>query len=67
MTVPIVADPCQVLGVSRQASPAEITAAYEALARVFDPSRWTNAGPEIEAEAHWWHALVDAAHRALQT
>jgi curved DNA-binding protein CbpA len=59
-------DPFVLLGLSRSAGTAEIDAAYELLAAVFDPRRWSGAIPSVQAEAiAWSEALSEAREAAL--
>ncbi len=54
-------DPFELLGVSRAATEAEISAAYLRLAEVFNPERWQDAAPEICIDAIRWHEAIDQA------
>jgi preprotein translocase subunit Sec63 len=56
-------DPFELLGVPRDATDAEINAAYRRLAPVFDPRRWEDASPEVRAQAQSW---TDALGRARE-
>lgn len=59
-------DPFELLGVARDATDAEINAAYRRLAPVFDPRRWVDGDPQVLAEARAWSAtLVRAREAAL--
>jgi hypothetical protein len=70
-------DPFDLLGVGRDATAAEINAAYRRLAPVFDPRRWnerldttsaarSDEAVELVAEARAWsEALVRAREAAL--
>ena len=54
-------DPFELLGVSRAATEADISAAYLRLAEVFNPGRWKDAAPEISIDAIRWHEAIDQA------
>jgi hypothetical protein len=59
-------DPFDLLGVTRDATDAEINAAYRRLAPVFDVRRWMDASPRVQAEARsWTDALVRAREAAM--
>jgi preprotein translocase subunit Sec63 len=59
-------DPFELLGVDRDASDAEINAAYRRLAPVFDPRRWGDESPAVQAQARAWsETLVRAREAAM--
>jgi preprotein translocase subunit Sec63 len=59
-------DPFDLLGLTRNATDAEINAAYRRLAPVFDPRRWMDASPAVQAQAQsWTDALVRAREAAM--
>ena len=61
-------DPFELLGVGRDATEAEINAAFRRLAPVFDPRRWNAdpSSPQLAVEAQGWSdALVRAREAAL--
>lgn len=59
-------DPFDLLGVNRDATDAEINAAYRRLAPVFDPRRWCDDSPEVLAQARAWsETLVRAREAAM--
>ncbi len=53
-------DPCQLPGVVRHVTDAEITGAYARLTTVFDPRRWA-ASPDRRHEAQAWTNSVNEA------
>lgn len=57
-------DPFDLLGVARNATDAEIHAAYRRLAPVFDPRRWADAPPEVQAQARSWSEALGRAREA---
>lgn len=57
-------DPFDLLGVARDATDAEINAAYRHLAPVFDPRRWVDATPEVQAQARAWSEALGRAREA---
>jgi hypothetical protein len=57
-------DPYDLLGVQRTATPAEVVAAYEHVAEIFDPSRWA-ASPELAREATAWAEAIEGARRTI--
>lgn len=57
-------DPYELLGVSHDASPDEITSAYTRLSAVFDPDRWA-ASPRLAEEATEWSTAIDEARRTI--
>jgi len=57
-------DPFELLGVARDATDTEINAAYRRLAPVFDPRRWGDEPPEVQAQAQAWSAALGRAREA---
>ena len=53
------------LGVTRGASAAEITAAYRALAQIYHPDRYADAAPRVQAEANKRMQALNAAYEQL--
>lgn len=57
-------DPFDLLGVDRDATDAEINAAYRRLALVFDPRRWCDESLEVQAQARAWSETIVRARDA---
>jgi curved DNA-binding protein len=60
-----VEDPYEVLGVSRGADPAMITAAYRRLVREHHPDIYVDDDPDQRAQRHERMASINAAYRIL--
>lgn len=60
-------DPYQVLGLSRDASPAEVEARVEQLRRENDPSRLGDMSEELQAHAARRVEQVEVAWKSLQS
>jgi len=61
-----VADPWQVLGVRRDASPEEIKKAYYELVKQYHPDRVNSLGPELQALAREKTTQLNRAYEQLQ-
>jgi curved DNA-binding protein CbpA len=57
-------DPYELLGVQRTSTTAEVVSAYEHLAVIFEPGRWT-ASPSLAREATAWAERIDEARRTI--
>jgi curved DNA-binding protein CbpA len=60
----VAVDPYQLLGVQRTSSTIEVVLAYEHLAVIFDPVRWT-ASQSLTREATAWAEAIDEARRTI--
>ncbi len=60
------ADPWQVLGVRRDASPEEIKKAYYELVKQYHPDRVNSLGPELQALAREKTTQLNRAYEQLQ-
>lgn len=58
-------DPYEVLGLSRGASPQQISEAYRALVQIYHPDRYAEAPPRVKDEALRRMQAVNAAFQAL--
>ena len=59
------ADPFHVLGIPRNANRAEINAAYERLAEIYNPDRFGNTGSGARSEAQRRMAAIAVAREQL--
>ncbi|MCR6663369.1 MAG: DnaJ domain-containing protein [Luteimonas sp.] len=61
------AAPYQVLGLTRDASDAEIDQAYRRLMSQYHPDKFSNASPELRAEAEKKAREINAAYDKIKT
>lgn len=59
-------DPYLLLGLSRDASPAEVTEAYRALVQIYHPDRYAQAPPRVQAEANQRMQALNSAYDEIR-